>query len=91
MQENTHLSKIKFKVTLIAVCAIVFVLALLVISVVEIHTFHSLSSQIEQQDEDLSSLQKEKDYYNSANYKDNSARDETGNYGNDGDLIFTEE
>lgn len=91
MQENANLSKIKFKVTLVAVCAIIFVVALLVISVVEIRTHYVLSNQIEQQERELDRLQKQKDYYNSSNYKDNSTRDGEGNYGNTGDLSFTEE
>lgn len=76
---------------MIAVCAIVFVLALLVISVVEIRAHFVVANQIEQQEEELANLQKQKDYYNSQNGKDNTTRDSDGDYGNSGDLTFTEE
>ena len=91
MQENTNLFKIKLKVTLIALSAIIFVVALFVISVVEIKKINDLKSNISQQQQELSNLQNKKGYYNSSNYEENLWRDNEDNYGNTGDLIFTEE
>ena len=91
MQENTNLSKIKLKVTLIALSAIIFVIALFVVSVVEIKHINNLKSNISQQERELSNLQNKKGYYDSSNYEENHWRDDEDNYGNSGDLIFTEE
>lgn len=79
------------KVTALAIFAILFFVTVLSISVMEIRAHYVISKQIAQQERDISNLQNQKDYYSSSNYEDNSQRDGEGNYGNSGDLIFTEE
>ena len=75
-------SKIKSKVTLIALCLVALAFVLLVASIVEIRQCYKLKQQIASQERQIEELNNAKDYYKSLSQNDAYE---------DGDLIFEEE
>ncbi len=75
-------SKIKSKVTLIALLSIVLVFALLIVSVVEIRQYHILKQQIAKQEQQIEDLKNAKDYYEDKLKEEGFTSD---------DLVFEEE
>lgn len=75
-------SKIKSKVTLIALCLVALAFVLLVASIVEIKQCYKLKQQIASQERQIEELNNAKDYYKSLSQNDAYE---------DGDLIFEEE
>ena len=75
-------SKIKSKVTLIALCLVALAFVLLVASIVEIKQCYKLKQQIASQERQIEELNNAKDYYKSLSQNDDYE---------DGDLIFEEE
>lgn len=75
-------SKIKSKVTLIALCLVALAFVLLVASIVEIRQCYKLKQQIASQERQIEELNNAKDYYKSLSQNDGYE---------DGDLIFEEE
>ncbi len=82
-------SKIKTKVTFVALCVIVFVCILLALGVILIHFCDKYDHKIAVQNQQIEALENAKKYYNSDRYIDNSLRND--NYANEGDIIFEEE
>jgi len=84
-----HQSATKFKVTALALVAIVFACLLLVVGVIEIKKYHDYRQQISAQEQQIKDLENAKNYYQSNNYDDNASRD--NGHAQDGDLVFGEE
>ena len=74
-------SKIKSKVTLIALCLVALAFVLLVASIVEIKQCYKLKQQIASQERQIEELNNAKDYYKSLSQNDGYE---------DGDIIFEE-
>ena len=82
-------SKIKSKITFIAILYIAVVLLLLAFAIIEIKKYNIYTKQLSAQEREIENLKNLKDYYNSNNYDENASRD-NGNYA-DGDIVFEEE
>lgn len=82
-------SKIKIKVTFLALCAIIFVCVLLALSVVLIHFCDKYKSKIAIEAYEIETLEDAEKYYNSDKYLDDTLQE--NGFANQGDKIFEEE